>query len=46
MSAEQAAWRPPSPELGPLPGDGTGGDGDGRVPDSPAQQPRFPPVSG
>ena len=36
--------RSTSPELGPLPGDGTGGDG--TVPDSPARQPRLPPVVG
>jgi hypothetical protein len=38
-------WRAPSPELGPLPGDGTGGDVR-TVSNSPARQPRFPPVVG
>ncbi|HET6449379.1 MAG TPA: glutamate synthase-related protein [Conexibacter sp.] len=40
----RAAKRGTGPERGPLPGDGTGG-GNRVVPDSPAQQPRFPPVS-
>jgi hypothetical protein len=39
----RAAERGTGPERGPLPGDGTGGGG--RVPDSPARQPRLPPVS-
>jgi len=41
---ERAAWRGPGPELGPLPGDGTGGDVR-PIPGSPARQPRLPPVS-
>jgi glutamate synthase domain-containing protein 2 len=45
MSAQAAAWREPGPELGPLPGDGTGGDVR-PASDSPARQPRFPPVVG
>ena len=45
LMSERAAWRAAGPELGPVPGDGTGGDAE-PMPDSPAQQPRFPPVSG
>lgn len=41
------AWRSIGPELGPVPGDGTGGDVErARAVRSPAQPPRFPPVVG
>ena len=42
--SERPQWRLAGPELGPVPGDGTGGDGS--VTGSPARQPRFPPVTG
>jgi hypothetical protein len=45
LMSERTGWRVAGPELGPVPGDGTGGDL-GPIPGSPAQQPRFPPVSG
>jgi glutamate synthase domain-containing protein 2 len=45
LMSTRAQWRPPGPELGPLPGDGTGGDVR-PVSDSPARQPRFPPIAG
>ncbi len=44
LMSERAEWRASGPELGPVPGDGTGGDSS--VSGSPAQQPRFPPVVG
>ena len=44
LMSERPQWRLAGPELGPVPGDGTGGDGS--VTSSPAQQPRFPPVTG
>jgi glutamate synthase domain-containing protein 2 len=44
LMSERPQWRLAGPELGPVPGDGTGGDGS--VTGSPAQQPRFPPVAG
>jgi glutamate synthase domain-containing protein 2 len=43
LMSERPAWRGPGPELGPVPGDGTGGDVP--VSGSPAQPPRFPPLS-
>ncbi|HZV74817.1 MAG TPA: FMN-binding glutamate synthase family protein [Conexibacter sp.] len=43
LMSERPDWRGPGPELGPVPGDGTGGDIS--VGGSPAQPPRLPPLS-
>jgi len=44
LMSERGEWRRPGPELGPLPGDGTGGDH--HVPPGLPARPWRPPVSG